>query len=536
MAEQTKAERKDRPEVAVVVLGDIARSPRISYQAHSIASELDYDVKLFGYLDTSPSEMLVKDPRIEIVPILPPPDCLAKLPESLQMFFKFIWTFVVLFHALFFKTSWLHLHSILMQNPPAIPTMISCFLVCRIKKARFCIDWHNYMYSVLKDKYKIAHLDLPRVEDTVASEQREGQSGSKRASADSRVVRRRRVVGTGQNTAIVAEMVEKPVRKEKWCAKRWYTMLIYKLEGYFGRLADSNYCVTRAMRDDLRAAWGIEANTFYDRPPAFRFRKVTDLEKHRLFQKLAAFENGKVFRDKNGDANSTAFTICSANEDAVQWRSDRPLLIVSSTSWTADEDFEILLQAVNTYDEHARIARSDDPDMRIPELVLVITGKGPMKEYYLERIKKLQLYKVNVMTPWLEAADYPIILAAADIGVSLHTSTSGLDLPMKVVDMFGAGIPVLAKRFACIEELVQEDVNGLLFDTSTELTHILKELAIGFPVSCSQLDRLQKNVDPATSNFGDWEQNWNAVVRPDFAKPHNQHFHRVIASEPEKEE
>lgn len=79
-----------------------------------------------------------------------------------------------------------------------------------------------------------------------------------------------------------------------------YTMLIYKLEGYFGRLADSNYCVTRAMKDDLKAAWGIEANTFYDRPPAFRFRKVTDLEKHRLFQKLATFENGKMFRDKNG--------------------------------------------------------------------------------------------------------------------------------------------------------------------------------------------------------------------------------------------
>lgn len=63
-------------------------------------------------------------------------------------------------------------------------------------------------------------------------------------------------------------------------------------------------------------------------------------------------------------------------------------------------------------------------------------------------------------------------------------SLLGLDLPMKVVDMFGAGIPVLAKRFNCIGELVQDGQNGHLFDTATDLFQHLYGLATGFPTHC----------------------------------------------------
>lgn len=42
---------------------------------------------------------------------------------------------------------------------------------------------------------------------------------------------------------------------------------------------------------------------------------------------------------------------------------------------------------------------------------------------------------------------------------------------MKVVDMFGARLPVCALSFSCISELVKENENGMLFSTADELAN-----------------------------------------------------------------
>ena len=71
------------------------------------------------------------------------------------------------------------------------------------------------------------------------------------------------------------------------------------------------------------------------------------------------------------------------------------------------------------------------------------------------------------------------LICAADLGVSLHVSSSGFDLPMKVVDMFGCGVPACSANYSCVTELVQHNKNGMLFKDSKELAAQLK---VGFHV------------------------------------------------------
>ena len=151
-------------------------------------------------------------------------------------------------------------------------------------------------------------------------------------------------------------------------------------------------------------------------------------------------------------------------------------LLVSSTSWTPDEDFSILLDALVRYSD---LAMTSHP--YLPEIIAVITGKGPLKNRFLDQIQLLKsqdkLEMVTFRTAWLSTEEYASLLSVADLGVSLHKSSSGVDLPMKVVDMFGAGLPVAGwGDFEAWSELVKEGVNGRSFANASGLQAILMEL------------------------------------------------------------
>lgn len=199
----------------------------------------------------------------------------------------------------------------------------------------------------------------------------------------------------------------------------------------------------------------------YDRAPA-QFHPIELAQKHDLFMKLSKdYEQfmPECYADlkQSGMLESTALTQKLSN-GTVLYKPQRQAVLVSSTSWTPDEDFGILLQALESYEKVA-VAQ---PNI-YPALLCIITGKGPQKAQYQAQIAKLQWQKVSIVTPWLEPEDYPAVLASADLGVCLHWSTSGLDLPMKVVDMFGSGLPVCAYNFKWYVHIMLQEISPIIY-------------------------------------------------------------------------
>lgn len=278
-------------------------------------------------------------------------------------------------------------------------------------------------------------------------------------------------------------------------------------ERVFGRFSTDNICVTQAMRKDLLNNWSVRATTMYDRPPLI-FRSMELKEKHNFLYSYKMFRYGELETMDNG-RQLTTFTERDAT-GSVRYRSDRPALVISSTSWTEDEDFSILLSALDRYDREASV-----PGASLPSLVCVITGKGPQKEHYLNVIKTKNWSRVSVFTPWLEPDDYPRLLACADLGVCLHKSSSGLDLPMKVIDMFGCGLPVCAVWFKSLSELVKHDQNGLVFNSESELAQQLQKLLHGFPDQCALLEKFRDNLKAFQEVR--WSNVWEESVLPIFS-------------------
>uniref|UniRef100_A0A0E0K9N2 Glycosyltransferase subfamily 4-like N-terminal domain-containing protein n=1 Tax=Oryza punctata TaxID=4537 RepID=A0A0E0K9N2_ORYPU len=282
--------------------------------------------------------------------------------------------------------------------------------------------------------------------------------------------------------------------------------IYFWFEKHFGRMADGAFCVTKAMKHELDQKWGIKLG-------------------NSICSAMGNDDCISVEKEVE-DRNATVFT--SWTDGEIFLKPNKPALVVSSTSWTPDEDFSILLEAAVMYDRRVAATLGEDDSMDegklwidikngkqfvYPRLLFIITGKGPDRMKYEEQIKRLKLRRVAFRTMWLASEDYPLLLGSADLGVSLHISSSGLDLPMKVVDMFGCGLPVCAASFSCIDELVKINNNGLLFSTSSELADELMMLFKGFPEECDDLKSLKIGA-LNTGSSSKWSTEWERYALP----------------------
>ncbi|EDK40570.2 hypothetical protein PGUG_04668 [Meyerozyma guilliermondii ATCC 6260] len=253
-------------------------------------------------------------------------------------------------------------------------------------------------------------------------------------------------------------------------------------EMILGRFAFYNLTVTKRMKRFLVSDFGMNSkkiSTLHDRP-ASSFKPLQELET----TKMDILNSHPLFQDITGV--------------------DKYKILVSSTSFTPDEDFNILLDALKYYDS----SEKNEP------LLLIVTGKGPLKQAFRERVKDLRFSKkVIVKTAWLSVEDYPVVLAIADLGVSLHTSSSGIDLPMKIVDFFGCGIPVISLDFPAIDELVKHDYNGVVVTGKDQAKVICQHLEHLFRDQ-EKLNRLKNGA--IEESHTRWNENWNRVMKPRF--------------------
>lgn len=447
--------------VVVAVLGDLGRSPRMQYHAQSLL-EQGHIVSLLGYKGEELIPAL-QNPgsnkgRLHVVDFaVPTPTALRKFALPLYYIWRIISVTMYIFYALFVRVPKDPVPDcILMQNPPAIPILLIVYLYRTAMKAFF-----GKRPGVVIDWHNLGYTMLS------------------------------------------------PGRFQK-LAKIYETAL--------APLADGHLTVTRALKEHIQEHMNLKNHVnideLHDCPPAM-FRKLTLEEQHEFLTKfqqtvLAACPRAWI---ENNSPNETLFTkkigsVCTP-------RPGRPALIVSSTSWTPDEDFGVLFDALVALDK-----RSGDENNGL-KCVVVVTGKGPEKDLYMERISKLSLRNVSIQTAWLEPGDYPKLLACADIGVSLHTSTSGLDLPMKILDLFGCEVPVCAMSFACLHELVQDKVNGRVFSTSNELCDLFCELLVPLTRASAvgnhefgDLDVYSRTIRGHQS----WNENWKAHAAAVLAK------------------
>lgn len=137
---------------------------------------------------------------------------------------------------------------------------------------------------------------------------------------------------------------------------RWY-------ERRDARRVDANLCVSRGLARFIETRFGVkEAFVLYDRP-ASTFVPVERLERERFRQALF----GRLGVRLGGVTG----------------------LIVCPTSWTEDEDFDVVIEAVMRLEDRIRGWEAAGRGRRFTDLVILVTGDGARRRTFERRFAGL---------------------------------------------------------------------------------------------------------------------------------------------------
>jgi len=405
----------------VVALGDLGRSARMRYHAQALAAH-GVHVDLVGFDGTPLARAITENPHITVhrlsasmlrhgAPSLSYAP--VALVDAARISFR-LWTTLRRLP---------RPDLVLVQNPPAFPTLVVARWALKRKGVKVVIDWHNIGYTLLE-------LRLGRWHPAV--------------------------------------------RLARW------------LERHDALQADASLCVSRGLSEFLKNKFGLSnTHVLYDRPASI-FAPVERVEREHYRQAL--------------------FTRLGIHAGVVGF-------IVCPTSWTEDEDFDVVIDAVRRLEDRIRGWETANPKARFPDLVILVTGDGARRTEFERRFAGLPARRVHLRTRWLEPEDYPRVVGSADLGLCLHRSSSGLDIPMKVADLFGAGVPVCALDYgATLAERVRHGTNGLLFSTAEQLSSVLFDFFEGFPGDDQTFERLR--IGARKSARMSWDEGWTREAEP----------------------
>ena len=149
------------------------------------------------------------------------------------------------------------------------------------------------------------------------------------------------------------------------------------------------------------------------------------------------------------------------------------------------------------------------------EIFLIVTGQGQTRPVFERQVAAAGFSaRVVVATHYFQSfVSYAAMLSVCDVGLCVHRSSSGLDLPMKCVDMFGAGLPVLALDYPALDELVTSNT-GWTFSDAESLAQHLSEMMNNAARAGMQTRRDAVIANRAKESWSNvWRDNALPVVR-----------------------